>query len=404
MTPLQITAAIVFWACIGLVGYAYAGYPLIVWACSRWFGRHAEPPAEDEDVPFVTLLIAAHNEAEVIEDTLRAALALDYPVGRLEIVIASDGSTDATAAIVRRYEKQGVRLLHFPWRRGKASVLNDAFARLTSDLVVLSDANTQIDSRAVRQMVRWFRDSRIGVVCGKLVLTDPVGGKNVDGVYWKYETFLKRCEGKLGALAGTNGGLYMIRRELFEPLPAGTLIDDFLVPLRARIRTGCAVVYDTTAVAREETPPDIRDEFRRRCRIGAGGFQSLVPLAPLMNPKAGWVSFSFLSHKVLRWFGPFFLIGALLGNALLVGKPFYAWMLAAQGAFYLLAALGAWLPARPRPLKVVRLATMFVSMNAALFVGFCRWLRNGQAAAWQRTVRMPRPVLTAGSGLAPVNR
>ena len=226
-------------------------------------------------------------------------------------MIGLDGCSDGTAAIVRRFEDRGVRLLDFEERRGKASVLNAAMNHVEGEIVLMSDANTEIDPQAARRLVRWFQDSRVGAVVGRLILTDPRSGSNADGLYWKYETFLKRCEGRLGALLGANGAIYAIRRELYVPIPPETIIDDFVIPLLAKLRSGCAIVYDCDAVAREETPPDVASEFHRRARIGAGGFQSIGLLWPLLDPRRGWVAFTFLSHKVLRWLCPFFLIGLL---------------------------------------------------------------------------------------------
>jgi len=251
----------------------------------------------------------------------------------------------------------------------------------------LSDANTHMDPKAAWRLARWFCDRDVGAVCGRLILTDPLRGGNVDGVYWKYETFLKRCESRLGALLGSNGAIYALRRSVLDPLPADTIVDDFVIPLRAALKTGCRIVYDAMAVAHEETPPGLGDEFRRRSRIGAGGFQSLGLLWPLLDPRRGWLAFTFFSHKVLRWLGPFLLAGALLGSLLLSAQPFYRGCLLAQVVFYTLAAGGVLLPPRPAPLKAVRLATMFAGMNLALLVGFVRWARGRQAAAWHRTAR-----------------
>jgi cellulose synthase/poly-beta-1,6-N-acetylglucosamine synthase-like glycosyltransferase len=388
MLTASALTAFVFWLCAATVLYAYVGYPILIAVLARAFGRRPEPATvADDELPTVSLLVVAHNEEEVIEERVRNALATDYPSDRLEIVFASDGSTDATNEIVRRYATRGVRLLAFPRRRGKATTLNAAVASLTGEVILLSDANTHMDPQAARLLARWFRDPDVGAVCGRLVLTDPLAGGNVDGAYWKYETFLKRRESRLGALLGSNGAIYALRRSVFDPLPDNTIVDDFVIPLRAALQTGCRIVYDAAAVAREETPPRIGDEFRRRSRIGAGGFQSLGLLWPLLDPRRGWLAFTFLSHKVLRWVGPFLLAGALVGSALLSSHPFYRGCLLAQLIFYTLAAGGVLLPSRPAPLKVVRLATMFTGMNLALFVGFVRWARGRQAAAWHRTVR-----------------
>ncbi|WP_162670633.1 glycosyltransferase family 2 protein [Gemmata massiliana] len=341
----------------------------------------------DESVPTLSLLIAAHNEEADIEARIKNALALDYPAGKLEIVIASDGSTDATNDIVRKFADRGVRLLAYSLNQGKASVLDKSVPRLNGEIVILSDANTHMEPDVAQRLAAWFLDPDIGVVCGRLVLTDAKTGKNVDGLYWKYETFLKKCESRLGALLGSNGAIYAIRKALFPGIASGTIIDDFVIPLDAKLQSGCRIVYDPDAVAYEETAPTMRAEFRRRVRIGAGGFQSIGMLWPLLSPVHGWVSFTFLSHKVLRWVCPFFLLGMLGANALLLSDPLYASTMGAQAAFYALAAAGNWLPAQPRFLRFFRLPTMFVSMNAALFLGFFRWCLGRQGGTWKRTDR-----------------
>jgi cellulose synthase/poly-beta-1,6-N-acetylglucosamine synthase-like glycosyltransferase len=376
------------WVCFGLVCYTYLGYPVVIRALAALVGRRGgAPEPRAEEWPSVSLLIAAHNEAGIIEERIRNALALDYPAGKLEVVVATDGCHDATAEIVRRYADRGVRLLEYPLRRGKATVLNDSIPQLTGAVVVLSDANTFTEPGAVRRLARWFTDGRVGVVCGRLVLTDPVTGTNADGMYWRYETFLKRCEGRLGALLGANGGIYAVRRSCFSPIPPDTLIDDFVLPLQAKLRTGCSIVYDPDAVAHEETPPNIRCEFRRRARIGAGGFQSVGRVWGLLNPARGWVALTFVSHKLLRWTCPFFLLALLLACALLWDDPVYRTLLFAQLAFYTTSALVPFVPTNARLLKPLRLTTMFTGMNVALLLGFWRWVSGGQRGTWQRTAR-----------------
>ncbi len=343
----------------------------------------------DDSCPAVSLLIlAAFNEESVIAERLLNALAMDYPPEKFEVIVGTDGCSDRTAEIVRGFADSGVRLLEFRGNRGKASVLNDAVAQARGEIVLMSDANTQIEPRAALNLARWFADPEVGSVVGRLVLVDPVTGRNADGLYWKYETFLKKCEARLGALLGANGAIYAIRRDLYAPIPAGTIVDDFVIPLLAKQRTGCRIVYDPEAEAVEETAPSVGAEFHRRARIGAGGYQSVGMLWRLLDPRRGWVAFAFLSHKVLRWLCPFFLIGALAANVALADRPPYRVLLVAQAAFYALAVLMAFVPAGARILRPLRLATMFVSMNAALFVGFWRWLLGRQRGAWRRTERL----------------
>ncbi len=376
-----------FFLCAAPVSYCYLGYPMLIRLLAGWFGREAGPPAGN-DLPTVTILIAAHDEEAVIGARIRDALATDYPASLLDVVVASDGSTDGTASIVRGFGTDRVRLLEFTARRGKAAVLNDAIPASRGDVVLLSDANTQIEPTAARRLARWFADPAVGVVCGRLILTDPTSGKNVDGLYWKYETFLKRCEGRLGALLGSNGAIYAVRKDRFVPIPVGTIVDDFIIPLLVKLGSGSAIVYDGDAVAREETPPGLNDEFRRRVRIGAGGFQSLGLLWRLLDPRRGWIALAFFSHKLLRWTCPFFLLGMLGSSMVLSDGPFYRWCLIAQLAFYLLASIVALAPPGVRFPKILRLPALFTGMNLALLVGFGRWASGTQRGTWQRTARI----------------
>lgn len=371
-----------------VVAYAYVGYPLLLRLLAKWFGQSPNPLLGDESsLPSLTLLIVAHNEETHIEERIRNALALEYPADRINIVIATDGCNDGTNAIVRRYTSWGVRLIQSNERRGKPAMLNLAMSQINTDIVVLSDANTFMDRHAAGNLARWFADPAVGVVCGRLVLTDPETGRNADSLYWKYETFLKCHEGRLGALLGANGGIYAIRKELFRPIAPETIIDDLLIPLDARLRTDCQILYDQDAVAYEETPASIDCEFGRRSRIGAGGFQSLVTLRRLFDPRRGWIAFTFFSHKLLRWLCPFFLLTLLASNFFLLEMELFRLVLALQLAFYAVANLFQRVPSQSRLLKPLLLPAMFTSMNLALLVGFGRWALGLQKPTWNRTLR-----------------
>jgi cellulose synthase/poly-beta-1,6-N-acetylglucosamine synthase-like glycosyltransferase len=342
---------------------------------------------DDLSLPSVSLLVVAHNEESVIHERLRNLAGIDYPAGKLDVTIASDGSTDGTTRAVQECGIPHVRLLEMPSRSGKPAVLDRVIPTLRGDIVVLSDANTMMHPLAVRMLARWFSAPRVGVVCGEVILTDSPTGRNVDGLYWRYETFLKRCEGKLGALLGATGALYAIRRNLYPGIPSNTIVDDFVIPLLARLRTGCLLIYEEEATAIEETPPEISTEFQRRARIGAGGFQSLALLWPILNPRFGWVAFTFVSHKLLRWFCPFFLLAAAVTNLFLGTTGWYGACLLLQIVLYGLAFAGRFSSQPSLPARAARLATMFTAMNAALLVGFIRWMTGRQAATWQRTGR-----------------
>jgi len=396
----------IFWASLGLTAYAYLGYPLLAWTWA-WISKdprgrrtgvlEVRPP---EEWPQVTLVIAAYKEESIILERLQNALMLDYPADRIEILVGVDGIEDLTADLVRSVDESRVRCLQYPVRRGKASVLNDSVPQARGDIVVFSDANTMMQPDAIKRLVRHFERKQVGGVCGKLVLVDPITGSNVDGMYWKFENFLKRCEGRMGALLGVNGAIYAIRKELYQPIPANTIIDDFLIGMRVH-QQGMLLIYDPTAIAIEETPANINAEFHRRARIGAGAFQSLVWLRPLLNPLRGKVAFAFWSHKVCRWFCPAFLVTAMIANIILSSDPLYLRILLIHELFYVAAALGAYFLHGRKQLRLFRIPAMFVSMNAALAVGFWRWLSGIQGGTWKRTERTTEtlpPSAEAGSG------
>ncbi|MDB5334959.1 MAG: glycosyl transferase family 2 [Planctomycetaceae bacterium] len=379
----------IFWVCASGVLYAYVGFPILVWGISRFYQNPvdvANEQASPTEWPMVSLVIAAYKEEKVILPRLVNATLLDYPAEKLEILVGVDGSEDCTGDLVREFVDSRVRLIQYPVRRGKASVLNDTVPQARGEIIVFSDANTMTQPNSIKQLVRHFAESQVGAVCGKLELIDAASGQNVDGIYWKYENFIKGCEGRINALLGVNGGIYALRKELYEPIPTNAIVDDFLIGMRVHLR-GRRLIYDPSAVALEETPDTIGQEFQRRSRIGAGGFQSLQWLWPLLSPTYGWVSFAFWSHKIYRWMCPLLMVGALATNIALASQPIYLTLLICQLAFYLIAGVGlGWLTGNRMP-RALRLPAMFVSMNAALLVGLWRSLRGIRGGTWKRTER-----------------
>ena len=378
---------LVFWVSLGLVLYAYLGYPLVIWIFARSFGRDVPDPRPVCLSMPATLVIAAHNEEAFISRRMMNAHLQICPAEQLDVVVVSDGSTDSTNRLVREFSARPVHLIERWPRQGKAAAINDVIPKLSSDVIVFSDANTFFADNATERLLGWFNDPQVTAVCGELELRDPVSGRNVDGLYWKYENFLKRQEQRLGVVLGANGAIYAIRRTAYVQIPPNTILDDFLIPLLARLRHGGSVLYDPAAKAVEDCPPQIRDEFRRRARIGAGGYQSLGLIWPLFSPRWGWTAFSLASHKLLRWLCPFFLIVMLVANACLLDRSLYRSLLVSQVAFYGVALIGTRVSGMHITARLVRLTTMFVSMNAALLVGFFRWVRGIRGGAWQPTAR-----------------
>src|SRR5882762_4259174 len=371
--------AILFWAAVLAVLHTYLFYPLLLilldgfeQARGAWryiCGSERRRPPAQLGLPHVSVLIAAYDEAACIGQRIENLLAQDYPAEHLEILVGSDASTDGTDAIVQHYAARGVKLSRGD-RAGKAGVLARLVGIAKGEVLVLTDANTEFEKDAIRQLVQPLRDPAVGLVCGRLRLHSPLGAPIVESAYWKLESLLKMYESRRGCVMGANGGIYAVRRHLFPPLPAGTVVDDFVAALRV-LQNGYEVRYEPEAVAHEETAPGHADEYKRRVRIAAGGFRALAQFRDLLSPRHGFTAFALWSHKVLRWFVPQAMVLALVANALLAPHSrFYAAMLFAQCGAYLLAALGL-LGLSPRKLgKLPDAAAHFVEMNAALLVGF----------------------------------
>ena len=391
--------AVVFWASAAGVLYTYAGYPLVLgvlaglaqwrsdWRFVSGAGSRRSSPRAATELPRVAVIVAALDEERDIEARVRNLLAQDYPAGRLQVHVGSDGSTDRTAAIVRAIAHPDVHLADFPARRGKASVLNDLVPAADADILVFTDANTVFHADAVRMLVRHFDDADVGCVCGELRLVRAGdGGDNQDHVYWRYERMLKFHESRIGGLLGANGGVYALRRRDYVALPANTIVDDFWISMQVAER-GLRCVYDPEAIATETVPDHISDEFGRRVRIGTGNYQSLVRFAGLLDPRRGTLALTFFSHKVLRWLAPHLMILALASSALLAARPFYAALFVAQAVFYASAWIGWRLARTGSTPKALRLPLFFVSMNVGLLVGFYRFTRGAGSGAWARTTR-----------------
>ncbi|QDE83157.1 glycosyltransferase family 2 protein [Myxococcus xanthus] len=391
-------AEVFFWCAVLLLAHTYFLYPLSLFLLegAAQVLKNARDVRRAETVnhgsggqralPSVSLVVAAYNEVSCIQQKLENSLALAYPAERFEVLIGSDGSSDGTDDIVRGCSDARVRLSPAP-RAGKTTVLNRCIPMAQGDIVVLSDANTMIEPEAIERLVRHFEDPEVGAVCGKLRLYNPTKQDYEESAYWSYESLIKMYEGRRGAVVGANGGLYAIRRSLFTQLPPSTIVDDFVIPLRI-LDQGYKVVYEEHAVAHEETTEDYGKEFGRRARIAAGNFQSIRMVPGLLLPTAGFPAFAFWSHKLLRWFAPALMALALVANLFLLDRLFYQFTLFSQVLFYALAYLGkTGVLKRGTAKKAASVAYYFVTMNLAIVVGFWRFLRNSQRAAWDRTAR-----------------
>ena len=382
--PVEGFAAFVFWTSAGVLGFVYCGYPAVL-ALTRPFARR--PIMQSAIEPRVTVLIAANDEASVIERKLLNTLSLDYPSDRLDIVVASDGSVDETNAIVRRYARR-VRLLEFAPRRGKIATLNDAMRDVTTEIVVFSDANTFLEAGAVKALIRNFADEQVGAVSGDVMLEGERAalGRSED-LYYRYERWVQSAESDIGSMIGVDGALYALRRELFVAPPDDTILDDMAIPMGV-IRAGRRVVFEPAARAHEQGSESATEEFSRKSRVIAGAVQFLSRPESAVPLSAVQVMASMLSHKALRWLSPAFAGCAFVASlALAPSSVPYAAAAFMQGAFIVLGAVGC-VPALRRA-SFIGFAHYYCLVQAAAGLGLVRGLSGGQSVRWRRFNRVP---------------
>ena len=384
---------ILFLASWAIIAYTYCLFPLLVALLSRFTAGHAREMKNwaEADLPRVAIVVAAHNEEDCIAAKVCNTWQLDYPSDRLILVVGSDGSSDSTPELLQAARHPRLQTQIFTQRRGKVSVVNDLMADTDAEIVVLSDANTMLAADSVRKLVRHFRDPQVGCVNGALAL-EHNGGVSGEGLYWKYELWIKTNESRLGFVIGCYGGILAVRRDLYQPLPPTTIVEDFVLTMQI-MAGGWSVRFDPEARATEPASASSRAEWDRKVRIGAGDFQALGLTKRMLHPRHGLRAFSFWSHKVLRWFAPFFLISALAGNlGSAAAQGFspgsvFPWLLALQVAAILASIAVYRLPAGSGPPAWLRPISFFYLMNFALLCGFCRWVRGSQAVAWQQAAR-----------------
>lgn len=388
-------ATVLFWVAWIFILYTYCLFPVLLAAYARIFGRQPASPQDrvPECLPRVAMVVAAYNEKLVMPAKLANTCALDYPKDRFQLLVGCDGSADGTGELLEASELPWLRCFRFPVRRGKISVLNDLVAHTNADIIVMSDANTMFAPDAVRTMVRHFQNPKVGCVSGELLLEQD-GGVSGEGLYWRYEGWIKRSESRLGFLIGCNGGIFALRKELYEPLPSSTVVEDFVLTLRV-LEMGREVRFEPDARGIEPPAPTARAEMVRKIRIGAGGFQALGLTSALLHPRYGRIAFAFWGHKLLRWFVPFFLLIGLCANAALATLPGYR-------EFFVLQMLGAmvafWVynlrPGKSAP-RWTRPISYFYLMNYALFQGFFRFVFGTQRVTWERAAHTPAVPATA---------
>ncbi len=385
-----------FWKCVFFLGifivfYNYAGYAVFAYIINR-INPKFNTPVQNNYYPAVTFIVAAYNEQEIIEKKIQNCMRLAYPPEKIEFIFITDGSADNTTAIIERYPH--IKLLHKPERKGKSAALNRAIKQASNDILIISDANTFLNTEAVQYITAHYADALTGGVAGeKRVAASPDDSDNVggrEGFYWKYESLLKKIDSDFYSVVGAAGELFSVRRNLYENIPDATILDDFIISLKTAEK-GFRIIYEPRAYAMELASASINDEKKRKIRIAAGGFQSIKMLASLFKFwKHPRLTFLYVSHRVLRWtLSPLSLILILISNIVLAAETksiFYIFCLVIQVVFYFTAILSTFISSNSK-LKFLKFSGYFVFMNVSVIQGFFRFISNKQAATWEKVSR-----------------
>ncbi|HWK04079.1 MAG TPA: glycosyltransferase family 2 protein [Puia sp.] len=390
----MLFAKILFFTGIFIILYSYAGYGLLVWALIKARNLLKGRPVKkySADLPPVTLIIAAYNEESFIEEKIQNTLSLDYPSDKLDIIFITDGSTDNTPLIAGRYKQ--IRVLHQPERKGKIAAMHRAMGTVKTPIVIFCDANTLLNKECISMIVRHYNDPKVGGVAGEKKILSTAGGKITgagEGLYWKYESMLKKLDADFYTVVGAAGELFSIRTSLYEPVDDNVLLDDFIISLKI-CRKGYRIEYEPGAYASENPTTSMMEEKKRKIRISAGAFQSMVMLKDLLNIfKYPLLSFQYLSHRVLRWtLCPVFLPIIFILNIVLAVRenaPLYRVILAGQIIFYMAAIIGWILSEKKIKVKLLYIPYYFFFQNVSLYLGFIRYRKGQQSVLWEKAGR-----------------
>ena len=370
-----------FWISAALVVYVYLGFPVLLYIYSRFRPVHnRELP---EELPTVTLLISAFNEEACIAEKLENSLALDYPKDRLQIIVLSDQSGDRTDEIVESFQDRGITLLRMAERGGKTLGLNDGVKSSSSDFVVFSDANAMYRADAIRALIAPFTDPKVGAVIGESTYADAASDAGEsESLYWRYETTIKVLESRASSVVGGDGAIYAVRRSLFKPMAADVL-SDFVNPLQV-VEQGSRCVFETRAISVEDVAESFEKEFSRKVRIVNRAWRAMMSMKRLMNPlRYGVFAWQLMSHKLLRWLVPLFLVVLLVANSLLLDEgAFYRLSFIAQLACYGLAAIGSILRKQSNLNVVLYVPYYFCLVNIASARGILQAYQGKSYATW----------------------
>lgn len=384
-------AKLVFWVSIGVVLYTYLGYPVLVDLVSRLRRRTGGDAAgEAGELPRLTVIVPACNEERWIARKIENMLAVDYPREQLEIVIASDGSSDRTVEIAREFENRGVTVTAFPTRVGKQTMLNRLVPVAQGEVIVATDTHAMLQPDALKNLVRHFKDPEVAGVTGQRVCvaqarsTASVG----EGLYWRYEAWIKRSESRLHSCLGAHGQLYAIRKSAFPHVEK--VGEDFFIPMKVIADTGMRIIFEPLALTSIPAAATLGIEFERKARAHVSFLLTLPMLRRLLLPGGNRVWWQYVSHHLMRMAVPPALLALMLSSAVLAPRGgFYVALALLQAAFYLLAAIGGLLASRGHRPKLFYVPFYFIFVNAALGLALLRWPRRKYDHAWRRTERLP---------------
>ncbi|WP_338788275.1 glycosyltransferase family 2 protein [Metabacillus sp. FJAT-53654] len=379
----MVLIQVLLWFFIFLIIYIYFGYPTLLWMVSKI--KQAKTITDDEYQPKVTMFIAAYNEEKVIKNKLLNTIDLSYPKDKLQVIVVSDDSSDRTNEFVNEIAEDYpfIKLNIVYGRKGKTEALNKSVHLANGDILVFSDANSMYKEDAIHHMVKYYVDESIGGVCGELKLINPTNSAigESEGVYWKYERLLKTLESRTGTSVVGNGSIYSIRKSLFKPMNPN-VGDDMQNPLII-IGQGKRYIYDRDAVTVEETSPSNVEEFGRKVRIVTRSFTGVLSYKRLFNPFTRFeLFFKYLSHKLLRYLVPYYMIIVFILNITLITQPFYMVLFGLQVLFYLLAYVGKFIKS-----FVTYIPYYFCIVNLAALIGTYRALTGKRQAVWKPTSR-----------------
>lgn len=388
---------LLFWISIFFVFYTYIGYGIILYACAK-IKTHFYPeptPSVPAELPQVTLLIAAYNEAEIIEAKMENCRQLNYPKDKLKIIWITDGSNDQTHTKLASYPE--VSAYHIPERHGKTAALNRGMQFVKTSLTVFTDANTMLNPEAIREIIAPFENPQTGCVAGEKRIINhqkDTASSGGEGFYWKYESKLKAWDARLYSTVGAAGELYAIRTNLFQAMPEDTLLDDFILSMQIASQ-GYKIAYCSKAYAIEEGSADMKNEAKRKVRIAAGGLQAIGRLSHLLIPNPfhlGLLRFQYISHRVLRWSLTPILLFLLLPLNLLLSfwpsfSPFYSTLFLLQVLFYGMAALGYQLQQKQIRVKMLFIPYYFLFMNLNVLKAFFYLRKHKGTGTWDKAQR-----------------